>query len=141
LAQAGEKVYEALSEEALSLAEKEKTLHGFFNAYLDYLLSEPSYTLFTLHYGHGVPHIWPLKDDRVTHRNKVLSDSVNVLKRYGIGPEEDNILLWSYCLRHLVYFAGYVLQDPQSDTLANRAQSESLILYGLKAFVQMGGNS
>jgi hypothetical protein len=34
-----------------------------------------------------------------------------------------------------------VLQDPQSDTLANRAQSESLILYGLKAFVQMGGNS
>jgi AcrR family transcriptional regulator len=141
LALAGEKVYEALSGKALELAKKEKSLHDFFNAYLDYLLQEPTYTLFTLHYGHGVPHIAPLADDRINHRKKVISDSMNVLKAYGIGPEEDDLLLWSYCLRHLVYFAGYLLQDPHSDTPENRLQSESLITHGLKAFVIQGGEN
>jgi hypothetical protein len=139
LALAGAKVYEALSFEALMLSKKEKSLHDFFNSYLDYLLSVPSYTLFTLRYGHGVPHITPLNDDRLSHRNKVISDAGNVLKAYGIGPEEDNLLLWAYCLRHLVYFAGYLLQEPQSDTKENRLESESFILYGLKAFVRIGG--
>jgi AcrR family transcriptional regulator len=134
LALAGEKVYAALSEKALSLSVTEKDLHSFFNAYLDWLLANPEITYFTLNCGHGVPHIAPLKDDRITHRQKVIADAKEILTRFGIAPEEDYLLLWSYILRHLVYFAGYVLHDPFSDTLDNRRRSEMIIDEGLHAF-------
>jgi AcrR family transcriptional regulator len=134
LALAGEKVYAELSEKALSLSVQDKDLHSFFNDYLDWLLANPEITYFTLNCGHGVPHIAPLKDDRITHRQKVIADAKEILIRFGIGPEEDYLLLWSYILRHLVYFAGYVLHDPFSDTADNRRRSELIINEGLQAF-------
>lgn len=134
LALAGSVAYAKLSEEALTLAKQCPTLTEFFNRYLDFLLKEPALTFFTLNVGHGVPHIAPLKDDRISHRVKVIDDAGNILKNYGIEPAEDYLLLWSYVLRHLVYAAGYLLTDPTYDTLENRLRNEQIINEGLLAF-------
>jgi AcrR family transcriptional regulator len=134
LARAGVKVYEALSEEALRLAGEEEEIHGFLNHYLDFLLSHPTLVYFTLNFGHGVPHIAPLSDDGLVHRVKVIGDAETILSRYGLEPKEDYLLLWSFTLRHLLYFAGYLLNDPQHDSPEMREESEHIILEGLKAF-------
>ena len=109
-------------------------IHGFLNHYLDFLLSHPTLVYFTLNFGHGVPHIAPLSDDRLVHRVKVIGDAETILSRYGLEPKEDYLLLWSFTLRHLLYFAGYLLNDPQHDSPEMREESEHIILEGLKAF-------
>jgi AcrR family transcriptional regulator len=141
LAQAGEKVYKELSSEAILLSTNVTTIHDFFNLYLDWLIAHSELTFFTLNYGHGVPHIAPLTDDRTTHRKKVIEDASHILSKFGIAPEEDYLLLWAYMLRHLLYFAGYVLNDPRSDTSENRYRDEMMINHGLEAFVHAKGVS
>jgi AcrR family transcriptional regulator len=142
LAKAGERVYQALSSEAILLAEGTTTVHDFFNRYLDWLIANPTYTFFTLNYGHGVPHIAPLADDRTSHREKVITDAANILSKFGIEPVEDYLLLWSYMLRHLIYFAAYVLNDPRTDTKENRFRNEMIVNCGLNAFVHnLGGEA
>ena len=81
---------------------------------------------------HGVPHIAPLADDRTTHREKVINDAASILGKFGIEPTEDYLLLWSYILRHLIYFAAYVLNDPRTDTKENRYRNE-MIMISMKA--------
>jgi AcrR family transcriptional regulator len=139
LAKVGEAVYAKLSDEALLLAKSDVTIHDFFNHYLDWLLSQREITYFTLNYGHGVPHLTPLTDDRESHRSRVIEDAASVLSRFGIAPKEDYLLLWSYFLRHLIYFAAYVLNDPRTDTKENRFRSEMIITHGLDTFVHIEG--
>jgi AcrR family transcriptional regulator len=139
LAKAGEQVYQKLSAEAIHLADSTNTVHDFFNLYLDWLIENPTLTFFTLNYGHGVPHIAPLADDRTTHREKVINDAASILGKFGIEPTEDYLLLWSYILRHLIYFAAYVLNDPRTDTKENRYRNEMIMNCGLNAFVHVLG--
>lgn len=138
LARAGELAYAEISKEALSLSAATPVLHDFLNAYLDWLIAHPELTFFSLNYGHGVPHIAPLKDDRLTHRKKVIDDGNVILTHFGVGEPQDHLLLWSYALRHLLYFAGYVIHQQGTDTPTNRRQMEMLITHGLEAIAHEG---
>jgi AcrR family transcriptional regulator len=127
-------VYRKIIGEARLLTENPISMHDFVNLYLDWFLAHPELTFFALNYGHGVPHVVPIKDDHTVHGAMMAEDAKRLFRNFNIHEDDEFLLVWAYTLRHLIYFAGHLLNYPASDTLPERLQIEKLLNHGLQAF-------
>lgn len=133
-------VYHKIVGEAKLLANHPIFFHDFVNLFMDWLISHPELTFFALNYGHGVPHVVPIKDNHKVHQQEIALDARVFLNHFDIHDDDVFVLVWAYMLRHLLYFASHLLNFPALDTPKERQRMEEIINHGLESFAEVEEN-
>jgi AcrR family transcriptional regulator len=131
-------VHSAIADEMEVIEKSHPTLHEYIMSLLDWLITHPSYTIFALRYGHGLPHPNPNGYDDHAYDDIRMRLFATGYHWFHSSQREERFFFLVYSMNQLIFDASYIIYGSHEDTPEHRENLVSEIIYGLDSLQKEG---
>jgi AcrR family transcriptional regulator len=124
-------VHSAVADEMEAIEKTNPSLREYVRSLLDWLIDHPSYTIFALRYGQGLPHPNPVSYDDHAYDEVIMRLFSTGYHWFHDSSRDERFFFLVYSINQLIFDASYIIYGSHEDTVEHRESLVDEILSGL----------